>query len=34
MVVVASLTPLVLLPQWDNQNGVVIRVDNVRLVRD
>ena len=27
-------TPLVLLPQWDNQNGVVIRVDNVRLVRD
>jgi hypothetical protein len=27
-------TPLVLLPQWDNQNSVVIRVDNVRLVRD
>lgn len=26
-------TPLVLFPEWDNQNGVVIRVDNVRFTR-
>ena len=27
-------TPLVLLPEWDNQHGVVLRVDNVRLVKE
>ena len=27
-------TPLVLLPDWDNQKNVVLRVDSVRLVRE
>jgi len=27
-------TPLVLMPTWDNQQGVILRVDNVRLVRE
>jgi len=26
-------TPLVLFPNWDNQKGVILRVDNVRFVR-
>lgn len=26
-------TPLVIFPEWDNQKGVVIRVDNVRFTR-
>ena len=26
-------TPLVIFPDWGNQNGVVLRVDNVRLLR-
>ena len=27
-------TPLVIMPTWDNQQGVILRVDNVRLVRE
>jgi hypothetical protein len=27
-------TPFVIMPTWDNQNGVIVRVDNVRLVKE
>lgn len=26
-------TPLVIFPNWDNQQGVILRIDNVRFVR-
>jgi len=26
-------TPLVIFPEWDNQKGVILRVDNVRFRR-
>ena len=26
-------TPLVIFPEWDNQEGVILRIDNVRFVR-